>query len=148
MVIPPASRSCPNIEHVLNPQKPRAFRPNHMIDAVLRCSAAQRSASRRPLGTPTANEVIRADAKHIANRNRKPCQVFPAPSMITWIAFGPTIDDARDLSIQTSQRTALNAFPQPRASDGACTIVNLRTARAIRSNPDGDSSAITVCEDE
>lgn len=79
MVIPPASRNCPNI----NPQKPRAFRPNYMMDAVLRCSVAQRSASRRPLGTSTANQMIRADAKHIANRNRKPCQVFPAPSMIT-----------------------------------------------------------------
>lgn len=82
MVIPPAFRNCPKIEHVLNPRKPRAFRPNYMIDDVSFCSAAQRSPSRLPLGTSTADQMIRADAKHIANRNGKPCQVFPVPSMI------------------------------------------------------------------
>jgi hypothetical protein len=62
---------------------------------VPRCSAAQRSASFRPLGTSTANQMTRPDARHIPKRNGKPFQMLPVLSMITWITFGPMTDDAR-----------------------------------------------------
>jgi hypothetical protein len=62
---------------------------------IPRCSAAHRSASRRPLGTSTANQMIRLDARHMANRNGKPCQVFPVLLMTAWMTFGPIIDEVR-----------------------------------------------------
>lgn len=66
-----------------------------MAVAAPRFSTAQRSASRRPLCKSTTNQIIRLDARHTANRKEKPCQVLPVLSMIAWITFGPTMDDAR-----------------------------------------------------
>lgn len=96
------------------------FRPNYMVDAVPRCSAAQRTASRRPFGTSTASQMIRLDARHIENRNGKPCQVLPVLSMIAWITFGPTIDDARFVNPNKPK----NCTPQgsPPRSEVACAI--------------------------
>lgn len=41
------------------------------------------------------NQMTRVGARQVANRNAKPCQMLPVLSMIAWITFGPTMDDAR-----------------------------------------------------
>jgi hypothetical protein len=63
--------------------------------AVPRCSAAHRTAARRPFCTSTVNQISRLAARQIANKNGKPSQLLPDLLMITWITFGPIMDDAR-----------------------------------------------------
>lgn len=64
------------------------------VAAVPRCSAAHRTAACRPFGTSTANQITRLAQAQRRNKNGKPSQLFPDLLMITWITFGPIIDDA------------------------------------------------------
>jgi len=96
------------------------FPSKYTLHAVPRCFAAQRSASCWPFCTSTANQMIRVEAKQIENSNGNPCQVLPVLSMIARITFGPTIEDAR--------------------------FVSPNWPKNMKSNPGGESSAITVCE--
>ena len=61
---------------------------------VPRCSAAHRTAARRPFGTSTANQITRLAQVQRRNKNGKPSQLFPDLLMIAWITFGPIIDEA------------------------------------------------------
>jgi hypothetical protein len=49
--------------------------------------AALRIHSTFSLGTSTVNQMTRDGARHVANRNAKPCHVL---WMIAWTTFGPT----------------------------------------------------------
>lgn len=58
-----------------------------------RCSAAHRTAARRPFGTSTPNQMTRLAEVQRMNKNGKPSQLLPDLLMIAWIMFGPIIDD-------------------------------------------------------
>jgi hypothetical protein len=120
--------------------------------AIPRCSAAQRSASLRPLGTSTVTQMTRDGTRHVANRNAKPCQIFPVLSIIACTTFGPTMDDARFVNpnkpknYESPTEQKKKKFPPARKPEKGYRLVDLRVARTIKSNPDGQRSAITVCE--
>lgn len=107
--------------------------------AVSRCSAAHRTAARRPFGTSTANHITRLAEVQRRNKNGKPSQLLPDLLMIAWITFGPIIDD----DVFDSPNRLKNCIPPQSVK---AHRVEESVIRTILSKPGGESSAIIVCE--